>query len=54
MLVGQPPAPGVYASWREHHELVRRIKEAARGAQLVRTIEEPHHPPSGDPRWFLD
>lgn len=54
VLARQPPPPGAYGSWREHHELVRRIKEAARGAQLVATIEEAHHPAGGDPRWFLD
>lgn len=30
VLVGRPPAPDVYASWREHHDLLRRIVEVGR------------------------
>ncbi|PRW39169.1 Restriction endonuclease type II-like [Chlorella sorokiniana] len=54
VLRRQPPPPGVYASWREHHDMVKRILEVARGAQLVATIEEGYHLPGGDSRWFLD
>lgn len=28
--------------------------QAARGAQLVAAIEDEHHLPGGDARWFLD
>ena len=83
VLPGRPPPSDVYASWREHHDMMRRIGEvssagvvalawmctlcaaelprpplccaqAARGAQLVAAIEEGHHLPGSDARWFLD
>ncbi|KAL4440108.1 hypothetical protein ABPG75_003109 [Micractinium tetrahymenae] len=54
VLPGQPPSADVFASWHVHHDMLRRIGEVARGAQLVLVLEEGQHMPEGDRRWFLD
>ncbi|KAL4438693.1 hypothetical protein ABPG77_006297 [Micractinium sp. CCAP 211/92] len=54
VLPGRPPPANVFASWHVHHDMLRRIGEAARGAQLVLALEEGVHMPEGDRRWFLD
>ncbi|PSC73441.1 Restriction endonuclease type II-like [Micractinium conductrix] len=54
VLAGRPPPPDAFANWHVHHDMLRRIGESARGAELVAVLEEGQHLPPGDPRFFLD
>ncbi|EFN52793.1 hypothetical protein CHLNCDRAFT_138438 [Chlorella variabilis] len=54
VLPGRPPPADVYASWHEHHDMMRRIREVANEAALVVATEDMRHMPGGDSRWFLD
>ena len=51
----RPPPSDCWSSWREHHELLARLRLAAASAELVATLPAGGlQLPGVDTRWFLD